>query len=403
MRCKGITKSGHQCKFQAKKNKNFCKKHLKQPSKIPLHNIFKSLNAPMQTYKIKKRKIKDLDDEQGLDLEHCASIIQTFLKHHYSRTNLISKCINECELFTLDDLKDIPMGRLYIIRNQNHVYGFDLYHLGTYINKCKKSNPINEIINPLSSIPFTDKQLSTINYWYNIIKSRELHKEKENQNQNQNQNKTSFKEMVRFKTINLFYELGNYSTHDWIYALTPRKLKNMYIMFTELYKQLKSPQRKQLFDSNYKEVLPFTPKKINSRKMKKNQTYFINLISSIGERFLDIHSKRSLEKPQKEHNALIFLSILTHFSKDARRLLPHLYQCNLLPRKLLDRRYMNRLYTGVNEYPSNNMNDILQRIIIMQQIGIDVNTIDEIINNIHNPHEIDEIIYQFQVNSLGTI
>jgi len=95
-------------------------------------------------------------------------------KFKYYLLNKNNKLINTEDLFTCESLSDIPKNRLFILKDNNCAYGFDVIELDYFIKKCvdEKKIPYN---------PYTREKIKedTILYIgkfmeYNKIESREL-------------------------------------------------------------------------------------------------------------------------------------------------------------------------------------------------------------------------------------
>jgi hypothetical protein len=163
-RCSATTKKGLQCSSYCPLNKKYCGKH-------------KSLMTPDPDQdptpkNIVSKKIKSEFDEKSIDSNTDLSpkfkktritspldTLAKYIKSKIQKNRLLTT--NDHDPFTLELIKDISIGRLYLIKDNNHFYGFDIKNLGIYIKKDNK--------NPFTLKAFTDKEINKINKYYNIF------------------------------------------------------------------------------------------------------------------------------------------------------------------------------------------------------------------------------------------
>jgi len=118
------------------------------------------------------------------------------------------KCVNDCDFFTLDHLKNIPPNQFYSFKdNDGFIYGFDILSLWQLFKKNKKTAE-----NPYNRQMFPEK---TIDILINLIKFN-------NVNVTMKNTFVDLEKQLELRTIDLFQvinTLGNYTNHAWFIDL----------------------------------------------------------------------------------------------------------------------------------------------------------------------------------------
>ena len=97
-------------------------------NKKELYNLLYSINK--NTYKISK----------SIDLKIIINAQSKIQYKHYTKNDYLHNCINNEELFTCDNVVDIPKKKLFILTINNVSYAFDVLELDYFVRRCIADN-----------------------------------------------------------------------------------------------------------------------------------------------------------------------------------------------------------------------------------------------------------------------
>jgi len=226
------------------------KKYLeeKKYKKEELFNYLHDLNA--KTYKINStRKLKIFQDKYKYYL----------LSRDINKNDII----NTEDLFSCEDIANIPDNRLFIIKDNNNCYGFDVIELEHFVNNCKDEDkePYN---------PYTREKLSSDIIWkinkfmeYNNISRREIGYNWQNN-------------MHAFTDLSIELERrGFYNSPDWLNKMSNEEILKTIKFFRDFSMNVQENNRyfNDVVDDNI--VFNFCKDGIKMLKECKNDLYVL--------------------------------------------------------------------------------------------------------------------------------
>lgn len=226
------------------------KKYLeeKKYKKEELFNYLHDLNA--KTYKINStRKLKLFQDKYKYYL----------LSRDIDKNDII----NTEDLFSCENIANIPDNRLFIIKDNNNCYGFDVIELEHFVNNCKDEDkePYN---------PYTREKLSSDIIWkinkfmeYNNISRREIGYNWQNN-------------MHAFTDLSIELERrGFYNSPDWLNKMSNEDILKTIKFFRDFSMNVQENNRyfNDVIDDNI--VFNFCKDGIKMLKECKNDLYVL--------------------------------------------------------------------------------------------------------------------------------
>lgn len=226
--------------------------------------------------------------------------------------NRRKKCVNDYDLYTIEDKYEIPLSYFIDIMDVNgFFYCFDIRTLS---NILANNNPTN----PFTQMPITqqaiDKYMCKIDY----LKRRGI-------NIGFEQDKVSNDQSFTHRMVDVFHKfdiLDNYTDHRWFADLNIKQLKYLYKKCEDIWNyrsQLAHEQKAKIV----KDGVAFTLSMEYIQNMRSSQKRQLqDIILNEFERFViegqDINEKRL--------GAMLMLTALVEVSFQAANALPHLIQ-----------------------------------------------------------------------------
>ena len=224
------------------------------------------------------------------------------------------KCVNDCDFFTLDKVKNIPAKQFYSLKDKDgFIYGFDILSLWQLFEKS------SIVENPYNRQQFPD---DTRNILLSLIKTN-----KKTNNEikvDLTDNIVTMEKELELRIIDLFHSinsLGHYTDHSWFLALDKvrmirfcRELYDIWIHRAQISEETKL--------RIYPHGNPFRNMHMNSLHVN-NSLYELRKISTLICENLVYYG---IDNDDKNLGAYYILSALTLQSSDAATALPWLYQ-----------------------------------------------------------------------------
>lgn len=200
--------------------------------------------------------------------------------------------VNSEDVFSMTPLNEIPSGRIYKIIQDDKLYIFDLFYLGRYLQ--------THDVNPYTNKKFDDAIITNTKTAY------------ENMN---------FKPEVSPKNktlIKMCQKINEYLNHEWIESLNSKQLGNIYLSIRQLYFEKNIPIDRNIF--------PWALK-----VFRKNKLTIIEKLIDIIDNFCE-----------DENMCLMFISILTIYSRETRNAFEYLSNMSELPNSIKFRVFANQ-------------------------------------------------------------
>jgi hypothetical protein len=146
---------------------------------------------------------------------------KSIILQKYSRRHLIKKlksCVNQEDFYSLDHILQIPFKYIYILKEKNVNYCFDIRSLNEYFKTKDKT-----ITNPYNNVPFSNEDLKNINLRFN--------KYKDDINFKIKQDILSPRQVYKQRVISVFQNydnLGFILNIEWFSKLRFEQLKYLY-------------------------------------------------------------------------------------------------------------------------------------------------------------------------------
>jgi len=190
-------------------------------------NPFVDIIYSIKSYNILFKNDKDINSD--VNKRYFFDILYNFLRDNpninisdtlKNTKENIEKYENSEDIFSLEEIKNIPNTFIYIYINEsNKKYAFDI----RYLNKHLK---LNSKINPFTNINFTDNDIDNINKYIDHLKKLKISMELEEDNEDF-YDETS---KLKFKVIKVFQAfdfLDNYTNINWFLDLDLNELKKL--------------------------------------------------------------------------------------------------------------------------------------------------------------------------------
>lgn len=253
-----------------------------------------------------------------LELSNKAKVIQRYVRGFLKRTENKLRgpafmkretCVNDCDFFTLDLVKNIPPHQFYSIKDEDgFIYGFDIISLWQLFEKSTL------VENPYTRKEFPER---TRNDLIRLIKVN---------------NQTNIKlpdtvvdmtKQLELRIINLFQHinsLGHYTNHSWFISLNKRKLIRFCRELYDIW-----IHRSQITDETKQRIYPHgNPFPLYIMALTLEESYFS--IQKIAIKICENLVYYGITDDDKNLGAYYILSALTLQSSEAANALPWLYQ-----------------------------------------------------------------------------
>jgi hypothetical protein len=166
-----------------------------------------------------------------------AKVIQRSFRNHLARqfnyykgNHLKSKCTNETDFYSLDELSDISYEQFFAFKDvTGHVYGWDVASLWNLIVKTK---PGEKIVNPYNCQPFPPEMWSSLKKVVVLARAMRIPINYTLDSDEKYVNTFDSKVLSTFQHIN---SLGNYADHNWLLALDPIQLTRFLSELSDIW------------------------------------------------------------------------------------------------------------------------------------------------------------------------
>tara|TARA_Y100000780_G_scaffold217840_1_gene222320 strand:+ start:4316 stop:5296 length:981 start_codon:yes stop_codon:yes gene_type:complete len=248
-------------------------------------------------------------------------ILRKFLSLHgkYIYPSIRTKCVNETDFLTLDDIKNIPFSQFITeTDSKGFVYGFDICSLYNFFkSNVKPFNPYNREIFSKSFIEKTKKIIylsSVVNIPINILLNSEDNKEKNP--------KIILNRRIE-KVFQQIDELGNITNSDWFINISKNPIK--LVAFARQLKDI-IDFRLQITQDIKINIYPPNGDIFNNINLS---TLPLNSLENICSKVVLIMERLVLygiDDTSKNLGSMYLLTGLTLVSQQAAEALPWLYQ-----------------------------------------------------------------------------
>lgn len=256
-------------------------------------------------------KLKNIYNYELICIQNVHKIIliqQYFRKWSSDR---LKKCVNETDILTFDDIKDIPKNLLYIFNDTvtNNLFAYDIRTLIQIMNS------------DIPSCPYTCRDY-TIEERINII--NEIDKRKK-MGIKMDLEKIQLKpdEEIEMRMIDVFHKinlLGNYTSHLWMKNLTIGQMIRFYTEAEDLWSYrlaMTHTEKRKYVNHGYAFLIP-----INEVRTYTNINKLREVCLDEIERFVT----NGIGIEEKKLGAMWMLMSLVEVSIEAANALPHLVQ-----------------------------------------------------------------------------
>lgn len=267
--------------------------------------------------------------ETFFKMNKSAIIIQkSYMKYIYKKYKKLhgparmerSLCVNNCDFFTMDPLKDIPYLQFFSYKdNDGKIYGFDLLSIYTLAFKDNENNKIKNPYNRNEIPRSVIKKIKKIVKLSKLLKHDIVIKIEEDK---QNISPEKEIELLCNSLFQYIDRLGNYTDSSWFWSLNSRQLLKFIYELNDIWYY-----RSQLSYDSRNEICPpmgnpfyNVPLNINSLNLSLYELRKISL--KVIERMI----KRGITESHRSLGANYVLCALTLVSEDAAIAIPWLYQ-----------------------------------------------------------------------------
>lgn len=207
-------------------------KIIKEDIKINL-NYYKIKVSNKKDYRILYNKLLSYLNEKSINYKK-AIIVQKYARRNLIKT--LKKCVNQEDFYSLDNILTIPFKYIYILKENNIEYCFDIRSLNEYF-KNKGTN----INNPYNNVPFSHKDIQLINNKFKKFKDDINFKIKQDQ--------LSPRQLYKQHVISVFQNFDNLGfmlNIEWFTKLRFEQLKYLYRKCEDVwnYRAQLSPEQK---------------------------------------------------------------------------------------------------------------------------------------------------------------
>ena len=254
-----------------------------------------------------------------------ATIIQKTAKLYFVKKYLYlhgpgffdkSKCANDCDFCTLDELNIIPYSQFISFKDDDKfIYGFDINSLyNLYVkNKSQVENPFNKKIigkNVFNTLIKYIKYSNLLNITVNI-------------NYNELQNLSESK-LMEIKILSLFQSmdsLGNYTNMSWFTSLNKYDLIKFLRELNDIWNY-----RANLTQEVKREICPPFGNPFRNMNFASFSSLNINSIKKLAINIMDELVNKGINNDSKSLGCYYVLSALTLVSSSAAEAMPWLYE-----------------------------------------------------------------------------
>lgn len=227
------------------------------------------------------------------------------------RKKLLNKCVNKEDFYTLDNITDIPIKYRYILKDNNHLYCFDIRSFNEYINNN------NRILNPYTNTQINQENLNKIKNKINLHKNdNNFNVKKDILTKEQVYNQLVLSTFQKFENLQFIMDI------KWFTSLNLYKLKHLYRVCEDIWNyraQLTNEQKLKIVHDGKLFTTPVTF--VN----KFNYTKFTYLKHLILDNFNKAVSQGETDN-DKKLGAMLILTGFAEVSQDVLNAYPWLSQ-----------------------------------------------------------------------------
>lgn len=300
------------------------------------YNI-KQLKQICKHYKIKKTGNKDelvFRVYNFLRFSKYAVKIQSFYRGYLQRKlNFLrgpgffkrSKCINECDFCTLEELSEISYQQFFSFKSNNIIYGFDICSLYNYIKKFQKEKKTLEIPqNPYDRQNFPPEFMNIIKEYLRLSKIFKVNlniviKDTLKTYTIEEQNKHLCLQI--FQNIN---ELDNYANYEWFMNLNKLNIINFLKYLYDVWNHRASLSRESKISICSPSGNPFNTNNIVSFTILHQQS--LENVRNVALKVMDNIINRGVNDEFRKLGAYYVLGTLTLVNHNVAEAIPWLYQ-----------------------------------------------------------------------------
>jgi hypothetical protein len=228
-----------------------------------------------------------------------------------------SKCVNESDFFTLQQLIEVPYNQFFSYKNkENFIYGFDITSL---YNLIIKSN--SEIKNPYDRTSIDDNVVETFKkvIYYSKVLGIQV-----NVTIKPIKNELSSSQIFDIEIMELFQEidnLGNYTDAEWFRTLNRVKLIQYIRELYDIWNY-----RAQLTQDAKRDICPPSGNPFFGLDIQKVNTFTYEKLKKTIFMIMKQIVYRGINNDSRTLGAYYILSALTLVSLEAAQSMPWLYQ-----------------------------------------------------------------------------
>lgn len=230
--------------------------------------------------------------------------------NYFKGNHLRSKCVNETDFYSLDDLSDVPYEQFFAFKDVGgHVYGWNIASLWNLLIRTK---PGEKLLNPYNCQPFPTDAWASLNSIFRISKALKINIKSSLDVDQTYINSFESKLLSTFQHIN---SLGNYTDHKWLINLDFNKLHRFLYELKDIW------FHRAEIDVNTRNLICFNLSFVN---YNLNTVDFDTLREIALTTIINLVYKGQSEEYQ-QLGAMYVLTALTIVSTDAANSLPWLY------------------------------------------------------------------------------
>ena len=300
------------------------------------YNI-KQLKEICKHYKIKKTGNKDelvFRVYNFLKFSKYAVKIQSYYRGYLQRKlNFLrgpgflkrSKCVNECDFCTLDELNKISYQQFFSFKSNNIIYGFDICSLYNYIKKFQKEKRTLEIPpNPYDRQSFPHEFMTIIKDYLHLSKIFKINlniaiKDTLKNYTIQEQNKQLCLKI--FQDIN---QLDNYANYEWFMQLNKLNIINFLKYLYDVWNHRASLSRESKISICSPYGNPFIRINIGYFTILHQQS--LENVRSVALKVIDNIVNKGINDEFRKLGAYYVLGTLTLVNHSVAEALPWLYE-----------------------------------------------------------------------------
>lgn len=281
---------------------------IQQLKELCKHNKLKVSGNKAQLIERIKKHFTETESSTKIQRVFRAHLIRKY--NYFKGYHLKSKCVNQTDFYSLDDLTDVPYEQFFAFKDVGgHVYGWDIASLWNLLVRTK---PGEKLVNPYNCMPFPTDMWASLNSVFRMSKVLKINVKF---SVDVDESYTQSFESKLLSTFQHIDSLGNYTDHNWVLNLNIVQLHKFLSELRDIWTHRAGiDTTTQNFICNH---FPFVNYNLNVVNFDTLREIALNTIINL------VYKGQTPEYQQL--GAMYVLTALTIVSTDAANSLPWLY------------------------------------------------------------------------------